>query len=164
VIFFCKPSDGLTDMHLVIQGTVDVPGKLTQDEISKTVDFCFQAFNPAVPGEREALIKKLQDLDVADLNSTNPKIKELEANMSADELRILNAVRAHRMVRPEDILNLSNFGTDTINGMRPRLQRGALTLVKAKVRTKGKREQIAVPTSAHILVQLPQKERRRERL
>ncbi len=118
-------------MLLVIQGTVDTSRKLTQNEISKTVDFCFSAFQPAAREEREAVLRKVEGISINDSGSAQAKTKQgvdLEASLSADELRILNTIRARQMIRSEDTINIDNFNTDTIDGMVPNLKRGALGL------------------------------------
>lgn len=86
--------------------------------------------------------------------------------MSPDELRILNTVRARQLIRSEDTLNIENFGTDTINGMAPKLERGSLTLVKAQAQKKsvgapdamaaltgqaGKREEEAIKKASYAV-------------
>lgn len=121
----------------VIQGTADVSGKLTQAEISKTVDFCFHAFEPAAREEREDVLRKLEGIRLNGSGSTDAKAKEsveeLEAALSADELRILTTIRARQMIRSEDTMNIDSFSADVIDGMAANLQRGDLGLVNATV-------------------------------
>jgi hypothetical protein len=45
----------------VIQGTADVQGKLTQEEVSNTVDFCLNAFVPVDAAKRDAVLKRVED-------------------------------------------------------------------------------------------------------
>ena len=110
-------------------------GKLTQAEISKTVDFCFHAFQPTAPKEREAVLRKLEGMGLNDSGSAHAKteqdVEELQALLSPDELRVLNTIRARQMVRSEDTLNIESFSSDVIDGMAAHLQRGDLGLVKA---------------------------------
>ncbi|KAL9114361.1 MAG: hypothetical protein Q9187_007493 [Circinaria calcarea] len=119
----------------IIQGSADTSAILTQREISKTVDFCFRAFQPTVPEAREAVLKKLEGITVNDSGSTDPKTKEnieaLQTALTPDELRILNTIRARQMMRSEDMMNIDSFGTDAVDGMAANLKRGDLGLVKA---------------------------------
>jgi flavine halogenase len=122
---------------IVIQGTVDadVKSELTQTEISKSIDFCFRAFAHVPVEEKEAMIEKLKSLglDRSDPNDVKTKeaIEELQKTLSPEELRIMDTIRARRMIRAEDSMNIDNFSVDVINGMAPNLERGNLGLVKA---------------------------------
>jgi flavine halogenase len=110
-----------------------VKGELTQGEISKTVDFCFRAFQPVSREEREAVLKKIESLGINETTPTDAEEKAkqvgLEEALTADELRILNAIRARQMIRSEDTMNIDNFSFDTIEGLAPNLKRGDLGLV-----------------------------------
>lgn len=121
------------DESLVIQGTADVKGELTQGEISKTVDFCFKAFQPISRDEREAVLKKVEALSINESTTSEAEIQAnqvaLEAALTPDELRILNAIRARQMIRSEDTMNIENFSFDTIDGLAPNMKRGSLGLV-----------------------------------
>ena len=61
--------------------------------------------------------------------------------LSPDELKILNTIRARRMMRMEDVMHIDNFGVDAIEGYVPRVQRGNLGLVKGMSRP----EALALP-------------------
>lgn len=125
-------------MLLVIQGANATSGELTQEEISKTVDFCFHAFEPAAREEREALVRKMEIIKGANDATTDASDEELKKALSPDELRILNTMRARQMIRQEDIVNLENFNSDPINGMVPNMKRGDLGLVMAPTTTEAK--------------------------
>lgn len=120
--------------NIVIQGTADVSTKLTQDELSKTVDFCFKAFQPAPAEQREAVLEKLKAISTNAPGSTDEKTKAaekaLESALSEDEMRILTTIRARQMLRSEDVLNMDNFAADVIDGLAPNLVRGDLGLAK----------------------------------
>lgn len=122
----------------VIQGTVDadVKGELTPAEISNSIDFCYRAFAPLPTDEKEAVIQKMKSvgLDGSNLDDVKTKeaLEELEKTLSPQELQIMNTIRARRMVRAEDSINIDNFTVDAINGMTPHLERGNLTLIKAR--------------------------------
>lgn len=50
--------------------------------------------------------------------------------LSPEELKILNTIRAKRMMRTEDVMHIDNFGVDAIGGYVPRVQQGNLDLAK----------------------------------
>ncbi|KAL4797065.1 FAD/NAD(P)-binding domain-containing protein [Aspergillus venezuelensis] len=108
----------------IIQGTVDadVGNRLTQSEVSKTVDFCFNAFKKINREQRQAVIDKVK-------SGANGEKAEL-ANLSEDELQILHSIRARQMLSTEDSLTLKNFGRGVVDGIVPRLKQGSLTLLK----------------------------------
>jgi hypothetical protein len=121
----------------IIQGQADADakGKLTQAEISKTVEFCFRAFAHVSFEEKEALVNKLKSLghdgDVYDENNRKA-LDELEKQLTPEEQTILKTLKGRRMVRPEDSLNIDNFTLDSIDGLAPRLEKGKLGLTAAK--------------------------------
>lgn len=110
-------------------------GELTQGEISKTGNFCFKAFQPLSRDEREAVLQKVEALSINESTTSEVEIQAnqvaLEAALTPDELRILNAIRARQMVRSEDTMNIDNFSFDTIDGLAPNMKRGSLGLVPA---------------------------------
>ena len=121
----------------IIQGQADADtkGKLTQAEISKTVEFCFRAFAHVSFEEKEALVKKLKALghDGDAYDEANGKaLEEIEKQLTPEEQVILKTLKGRRMVRPEDSLNIDNFLLDSIDGLGPRLERGNLGLQAAK--------------------------------
>ncbi|KAI4102884.1 MAG: hypothetical protein L6R37_004146 [Teloschistes peruensis] len=121
----------------IIQGQADMDtkGKLTQAEISKTVEFCFRAFAHVSFEEKEALVKKLKSLghDGDAYDEANSKaLDEIEKQLTPEEQVILKTLKGRRMVRPEDSLNIDNFLLDSIDGLGPRMERGNLGLQAAK--------------------------------
>ncbi|PHH67804.1 hypothetical protein CDD82_1108 [Ophiocordyceps australis] len=126
----------------IIQGQADsdFKGKLSQAEISKTVEFCFKAFAHVSYEDKEALVKKLKDLGLdgdAHDEKNRQALDELEKKLTPEERSILTTLKGRRMVRPEDSLNIDNFTLDSIDGFAPRLERGKLGLAaaeKAKVK------------------------------
>lgn len=121
----------------IIQGQADADtkGKLTQAEISKTVEFCFRAFAHVSFEEKEALVKRLKALghdgDVHD-EANSKALDEIEKQLTPEEQEILKTLKGRRMVRPEDSLNIDNFLLDSIDDLGPRLERGNLGLQAAK--------------------------------
>lgn len=113
----------------IIQGTADadVSGKLTHEEVIKTVDFCLEAYKETSPEERKAVLDK-----VATITEGNKGVIDEKANLeklTEDELKILNHIRAKQMLRFEDTLNLNHYGADAIDGLVPNLKTGKLSLV-----------------------------------
>ena len=96
----------------VIQGTVDVSGKLRQAEFSKTIDFLFKAFDP----------------EVSDPSMKTTVGEGVAGQLSPDDLDALRSIRTHH---GSAVLNFDNFTTDVVDGRVPRLERGHLTLVQA---------------------------------
>lgn len=142
---FFRPSEYFTplvlsvteiDIIAVIQGTSDINGKLTQAEISKTVDFCFNAFRPVDEAEKKAVLKKLENMSLeqndpaSDASKPKQTVEMLEATLTEDETRILNTIRSRQMLRSEDTINIENLAADVIDGRRINLERGSLGLVE----------------------------------
>lgn len=131
-------------ISLVIQGSADVSGKLSQEEVSKTVDFCLNAFEHHSPEQQAAVMKKMETAMLvenvaapANLATTKTdaeiekKAKVDPEGLSADELKILNTIRARQMLRREDTLSIDNFSNDAIHGFVPVVKRGSLGLMKS---------------------------------
>jgi hypothetical protein len=114
-----------------------VSKKLTPVEISKTIEFCFHAFQPTAREHREAVLRKLETLNLthADPNNADSKntkeIQALETALTPDEMRILRTIRARQMMRSEDMMNMDSFTVDVIDGLAPNMKTGELGLVKA---------------------------------
>lgn len=131
----------------IIQGASDINGKLSQEEVSKTVDFCLKAFQPAGEEEKKKVLKKLeavsleQDDSAGNANKPRKTIEMLEANLTEDEMRILNIIHARQMLRSEDTMNIENLAADIIDSRRINLEHGSLGLAKATGAEK-KKEQI----------------------
>ncbi|EFQ33697.1 uncharacterized protein GLRG_08626 [Colletotrichum graminicola M1.001] len=131
----------------IIQGTADTHGKLTQEEVTKTVDFCLSAFaQPVDAAKREAVLKRVEDLQISGRAKSH---KELEAYLTPDEMRILNTVRAREMVRSEDTVNIDTFTSDTIDGRALNMVHGSLGLISAEEAAKK-----AVKKSGDLLGQM----------
>lgn len=123
----------LTDFvspRIVIQGIADadVGGKLTQGLVSKSVEFCFHAFQDVSPEARQAVLDKL------DRVKSDPKTETKEdlEKLTEDELAVLRTIRARQMLRTEDAMNIESFSHDVIDGFVPRLIRGKLGLNKVQ--------------------------------
>ena len=124
-------------------------GKLSQEEVSNTVEFCLNAFEHHAPEKQAAVMKKMETAMLASnasnveapanvsttQNQTEAAIEEKAAvdpeGLSPEELKILNTIRARQMLRREDTLSIDNFTNDAINGYVPQLVRGSLSLQKA---------------------------------
>ncbi|KAI1297501.1 FAD/NAD(P)-binding domain-containing protein [Xylaria venustula] len=121
----------------IIQGQVDldVKGKLTQADISKTVEFCFKAFTDISFEEKEALVNKIKSLGLdGELygESNRKPLDELEKKLTPEEQAVLTTLKCRRMIRMEDAIHIDNFTLDSIDGLAPRLERGKLGLMTAK--------------------------------
>ena len=118
-------------LYKVIQGTAEVNGKLTQAEISQTLDFCLNAFQESAPETRASVLQKVEGAGAApDATTTTTDKVKLEANLTKEEEGVLKSIRARQMLRTEDILHIENFSADTIDGFAPHLERGRLGLVR----------------------------------
>lgn len=126
---------GLILEDLVIQGhaDADVSGKLTQDLVSKTVDFCFNAFVEVSPEASKAVMEKLDSVKA----DPNVESKEDLEKLTDDELAILRTIRARQMMRSEDAMNIDTFKADAIEGFLPRLETGKLGLSKLTGQARG---------------------------
>lgn len=146
--------DFLTSI-IVIQGTADadVGGKLTHDEVVKTVDFCLNAFKETSPEERQKVLDKVAAINGTDTVGVVEK-QDLE-KLTEDELKILNHIRAKQMLRMEDTFNLDHFGSDAIDGLAPNLKTGSLGLVAKS--TKDTLSKLEVPV-VDLLVQVEETE------
>lgn len=120
---------------IVIQGTVDADttGKLSQNEVSKVLEFCYKAFIYVPPEKKDALFAKLKSLGV---DSSGGRVRDDEAfeavqsYLNPEEIQILEILRSRRMIR-EDPFEMDSFSLDTIDGVAPNLVRGKLGLVAA---------------------------------
>ncbi|RYP03456.1 hypothetical protein DL764_005137 [Monosporascus ibericus] len=99
----------------VIQGTVDVSGKLTQAEFSKTIGFLIKVFNPKI----------------IEASAKSTVGERIAGQLWADNLDALRAIRTHH---GSNLLNIDSFTTDVVDGCVPRLERGHLTLVQVQVK------------------------------
>jgi hypothetical protein len=59
-------------------------------------------------------------------------------DLSPEQLRAVKHIRARKMMRTEDTMNMNSFGTDAIGGLVPNLARGALGLKKQEAPTTGR--------------------------
>ncbi|KAI4168591.1 MAG: hypothetical protein LQ343_006255 [Gyalolechia ehrenbergii] len=133
----------------IIQGTADVGAKLSQQELTNTVDFCLSAFENHGTDKHEAVLQKIEsgavDAGVEASPTPTPEEAAKEARvqkkaevdpegLSPDELRIIKTIRARQMLRTEDTMNIENFATDAINGFAPVMERGKLSLSQVGAR------------------------------
>ncbi|KAK8054752.1 hypothetical protein PG994_009819 [Apiospora phragmitis] len=106
----------------VIQGTADAAAsKLTQAELNKTLEFCANAFKPVASDEAR---KAVETLNAAGDHGAGVDT----AGLTQDQIDALDHVRARKMMRTEDTMNIDSFGTDAIGNLVPRLVRGSLGL------------------------------------
>jgi len=108
-----------------VSGKVDLSGKvLSQGELSKTLDFCANAFQPIRSDEDRAVALKTieQNKDLA-LDGTEYKV-----DFSIEQINAVNHIRARKLMRTEDTLNNDSFQVDVIDGYAPNLVVGSLGL------------------------------------
>ena len=90
-------------------------------------------------------MKGVEDSAAPTVTQDEARVKEKAEvdpeGLSPDELKILNTIRARRMMRMEDVMHIDNFGVDAIDGHVPRMQRGNLGLVRGTSRP----EALSVP-------------------
>ncbi|KAJ5701353.1 hypothetical protein N7488_008901 [Penicillium malachiteum] len=88
----------------------DVSGRLTQDFVSKSVNFCFNAFAEVSPEALQAVLDKLESVK----SDRNIETKEDIDKLTKEELSILRTILARQMMRSEDAVNIDTFKTDAI--------------------------------------------------
>jgi hypothetical protein len=110
-----------------------VGGKLSQNELIETLDFCASAFDPAQPEEKERILQKLKS-NGENINGHGLKesTQSYQDNFSIEEQRVINQMRARKAIDIKSTFDLDNFSTDVIDGMKVNLQRGMLCLVKVQ--------------------------------
>lgn len=102
----------------VIQGTTEAGGKLTKEEIARSVDFCTK------------VIAKVENVkNPSSFDETKPGGARA-AIAPAGESDVCNeAIR--KILRTNRVMDLDTFKADVINGMAPNMERGHLGLVMA---------------------------------
>lgn len=123
----------------IIQGTADVGGKLTQDELNKTIDFCLNAFQHHDAESREAMISKMKaHEEEAKLQGEVEAKAEIDPDsLTPEEMQVLKTIRARQMLRTEDVINIDSFSGDAIDGFAPRIKHGELGLRKPEIASSG---------------------------
>lgn len=133
----CHPSthlyaqNWLTEL-LVIQGTAgtDFSGKLTQEELSNTVEFAMQSYNKVTPDEEAHAMKLMHEIN-------NPVPGRVQLQLSSEDERILRTIQARKMLQCQATINLNHFTEQAVNGMAPRLARGMVGLAPATQTERG---------------------------
>ena len=130
-----------TDRAIVIQGTSDSTTSIVRADLSKTLDFCANAFHSVQPEDRAAVLQKMKSaVESPNVNGTRPslsneekemKVDSFRATLNLEEQRALDFIRARQFMHTESSMHLDSYTTDIIDGLKPHLERGNLTLVKA---------------------------------
>ena len=81
--------------------------------------------------QKLATVSLAQDDEAGNADKPKTTVQMLEANLTEDETRILNTIRARQMMRSEDLINIENVTADIIDGRRINLERGSLGLATA---------------------------------
>ena len=63
------------------------------------------------------------------------RMESFRASLDPEEQRVLDFIRARQFLHTESSTHLDSYTTDVIDGLRPQLERGSLTLVKATLQT-----------------------------
>lgn len=105
---------------VVIQGTsdVDFSGKLTQEELSNTLEFAMESYNKVTPEEESHGMALMNEM----------KSKRSVPVLTEDDQRILRTIQARKMLQCEGTINLNHFAKQSVNGLAPRLERGMVGL------------------------------------
>ncbi|KAI4173221.1 MAG: hypothetical protein LQ348_006625 [Seirophora lacunosa] len=123
----------------IIQGTADVGKGVSQTELSETIAFCANAWDSVRPDERAAILQKIQRFvsyytsgkPVSKAQDAEAVFEKVKQNLSEEEVRVMNYIRARQALRTEDSMNIERFSMDVIDGLAPNVERGNLTLKKA---------------------------------
>ena len=89
-----------------------------------------------------------QDSAAGDAEKPKKTAQMLEANLTEDETRVLNTIRARQMLRSEDIMDIEHLGVDVIDGRRINMERGSLGLATPM---SGKQKKEAVDVMALLV-------------
>lgn len=111
----------------IIQGQADadVGGRLTQNEVSESVDFCLNAFHHYDEKDKAKVIEKLDKIKM-ESGSKDVDTKEDLEKLSEEELKILKNIRAGKIFE-SSVLTIE---ADSLDGYVPRLVAGKLGLTK----------------------------------
>lgn len=128
----------------VIQGTADTTSELSQVKLDETINFCANAFDSVHPEDRVKVLDKVATAigETTGENQANPpslsenekqsRIDALRESLDDEEKRVLDFIRARRIIKTEETLDIDHFTTNIIDGKAPHLERGKLTLIDAK--------------------------------
>lgn len=91
------------------------------------------------PDERAAILQKIQRFvsyytsgkPVSKAQDAEAVFEKVKQNLSEEEVRVMNYIRARQALRTEDSMNIERFSMDVIDGLAPNVERGNLTLKKA---------------------------------
>ncbi|KAL8758951.1 MAG: hypothetical protein Q9199_001111 [Rusavskia elegans] len=122
-------------------GTADVANGVSQSELSETIPFCANAWDSVKPEQRATILQKIQRTVEHYTGGTNlPSdktpdagaiLEKVKRNLSEEEVRVMNYIRARQLMRTEDTMHMEHFSTDVIDGLAPVVERGGLTLREA---------------------------------
>ncbi|KAK4200409.1 tryptophan 2-halogenase, partial [Triangularia verruculosa] len=118
----------------VIQGVADasvIDNQPSQEELNKTLEFCAHAFEPVngLGEEEKAVVEGVLEGEKGENGHDGVGY---HPDLSPEQLRAVKHIRARRMMRTEDTMNLDSFGSDAIGCLVPNMVRGSLGLKKHK--------------------------------
>ncbi|OJJ68851.1 hypothetical protein ASPBRDRAFT_132455 [Aspergillus brasiliensis CBS 101740] len=102
----------------IIQGTVDAGGKLTKEEVDRSVEFCTRVIRKVESG----CLANLDNSEAGTFTSRGAA-GTYSGSSQCDEVMM-------KMVRMNRILDLNSFTADVVNGMAPNMERGTLGLAR----------------------------------
>lgn len=118
----------------IIQGQADadVGGRLTQNEVAESIDFCTHAFDQYDAKDKTKVIEKLDRIKIESHGTKDIETKEDLEKLSEEELKILKGIRVKDMARIyADVPTIMSLDDNSMEGYVPRLVTGSLGLSKA---------------------------------
>ena len=103
--------------EIVIQGTIEAGGKLTKEEIARSVDFCTSVIDKVESGCLSDMALE-ENKPGAERGAAAPP-----GAIDVSDATIMKIVRTHR------VMDLDHFAGDVVNGMAPSMERGHLGLL-----------------------------------
>ncbi|KAL9006385.1 MAG: hypothetical protein Q9188_000859 [Gyalolechia gomerana] len=135
--------EAFTAFRPIIQGTADTTSTVSHTNLDQTIDFCANAFDSVHPEDRVKVLDKVataigenggNEANAPSLSEdeTQSRMDTLRESLDPEEKKVLDFIRARRIIKTEETLDIDHFTTNVIDGMAPHLERGNLTLVNAK--------------------------------
>ena len=121
---------------LVIQGTLDISKGVSQQEITKTLEFCTNLFDTTwnVEAGKSALEKADRaqaGRNIPSLNKKSVAQSELQQSLTTDEKIALDHVNLSKSMRWAENITGETILSDVVEGRKLRLERGRLGLEPA---------------------------------
>ncbi|KAL8687328.1 MAG: hypothetical protein Q9224_005186 [Gallowayella concinna] len=120
----------------VIQGTADSTSTISHDKLTQTIDFCANAWGSVQSEERTTMLRRIATTcsirpgTAISQDRHRESLEMMKKNLDPEDRRVLDLVLARHTLRMDDSTNINSFTTDIVNGLKPILERGNLTLSK----------------------------------